>query len=222
MALRHTRTYYQDRGNRITSEPSIEPVTLAEMKVQLRIDGADDDDFLNDAITEARQEIEDLTNLALITQSWQLTIDRWPTGREQWWDGVRDGHINILAGPNASLDLPRFPLQSITTVTTYDEASNANAIVVADTFDVDTQQLPGRLTLKSGASWPTALRANNAIEIVYVAGYGDAATDVPAPLKRAIKNVVGYLYSHRGDDCDVSDALAGVMHTIDRYRVRKI
>lgn len=222
MALRHTAKLFQDRGNRITTAPAVEPVTVEEMKTQLRIDGTDEDAFLEDAITEARQEIEDLTSLALITQSWQLTIDRWPNGREPWWDGTVQAHINTLSGVDRSLDMPRFPLQSITTVTTFDEAGNSAAVVVADTFDIDTQQLPGRLTLKSGATWPTALRDTNAIEIVYVAGYGDDAADVPAPLKRAIKNVVGYIYSHRGDDCDVSDALAGVMGTIDRYRVRKI
>lgn len=222
MALRHTDKLYQNRGNRITVEPTIEPVTLEEMKTQLRIDGTEDDDFLNDAITEARQEIEDLTGLAFITQSWQLTIDRWPTGREPWWDGVVQAHINTLSGPHRSLELPRYPLQSITSVITYDEAGNSTAVTVATTFDVDTQQLPGRMTLKSGASWPTALRANNAIEVVYASGYGDAAADVPAPLKRAIKSVVAYIYSHRGDDCDMSDALSAVSSTIDRYKVRKI
>jgi len=222
MALRQTEKLYQNRGNRITVDPAIEPVTLAEMKTQLRIDGTDDDDFLTAAISEARQEIEDLTGLTFITQSWQLTIDRWPTGREPWWDGVKQGHIDTLSGPNRSLELPRYPLQSITSVTTYDEAGNSTAITVATTFDVDTQQMPGRMTLQSGASWPTALRANNAIEVVYVAGYGDAASDVPAPLKRAIKSVVAYIYSHRGDDCDMSDALAAVSATIDRYKVRKI
>ena len=221
MALRHTETFFQNRGNRITVDPASEPVTLSEMKTHLRIDGAEEDDFLTDAIAEARQEIEDLTGLAFITQTWQLTIDRWPTGQEPWWDGVRQGHINTLAGPHRSLELPRYPLQSITSVTTYDEASNSSAVTVASTFDVDTQQLPGRMTLQSGASWPTALRANNAIEVVYVAGYG-AASDVPNPLKRAIKSVVGYLYSHRGDDCDISDALASVSATIDRYKVRRL
>lgn len=222
MSLRHTRKYYMDRGNRITVHPTIEPVTVQEMQVHLRLDGDEDNEFLIPAIEEARQEIEDLTNLALITQTWQLTIDRWPTGAEPWWDGVRQGHIDNIAGANRDLDIPRFPLQSITSVTTFDEAGNSSAITVADTFDIDIQQTPGRLTLKSGATWPTALRANNAIEVVYVSGYGDAAVDVPAPLKRAIKSVVGYLYSHRGDGCDMGDAIATVMPTIDRYRVRKI
>jgi hypothetical protein len=29
---------------------------------------------------------------------------------------------------------------------------------------------------------------------------------VPAPMKRAIKQLAAYLYSHRGDDCDPAEA----------------
>ena len=224
MALRQTQKLYQNRGNRITVEPAVEPVTLAEMKDQLRIDGTDDDAFLTDSITEARQEIEDLTGLSLITQSWQLTIDRWPNGREPWWDGTVQAHINTLSGVNRSLEIPRYPLQSITSVTTYDEAGNGTVENVSTTFDVDTQQMPGRLTLKSGASWPTALRDTNAIEIVYVSGYGLAAADVPAPIRGAIRRVVAYMYQHRGDGCDTGDALtaSGASSTVDRYKVRRV
>lgn len=226
MSLRHTAKFYQDRGNRITEHPRIEPVSVTEMQEHLRIDDDGDNFFLVSAIEEAREEIETLTGLALITQTWQLTIDRWPAGQEPWWDGVRQGHINQLTAANAlrSLELPRYPLQSITSVTVYDEDSTPSAVVVADTFDVDTQQVPGRLTLKSGATWPVAMRASNAIEIVYVSGYGLTAIDVPSAIKRAIKNIVAYLYNHRGDGCGMGDAIAasGASGTIDRYKVRKI
>jgi hypothetical protein len=105
----------------------------------------------------------------------------------------------------ASVELPRWPLTSITSVTVYDEDSNAVVVTVADTFDVDTYRLPGRVTLKRGAVWPVALRANNAIQIVYVSGHANAAA-VPAPMKRAVKQLAAYLYAHRGDDCDPADA----------------
>ena len=84
--------------------------------------------------------------------------------------------------------------------------------------------MPGRATLKRGAVWPVAMRANNAIEVVYVAGYGDAATDVPAPLKRAVKQLAGYLYAHRGDGCDVEDAYSksGASGIVGRYKVLKV
>ncbi len=226
MALRHTANLYMDRGNRLTVAPAIEPVTADELRTQLRTDSTDlPDATANQYITEARQEIEDQTGLSMITQSWQLTIDRWPSQGEPWWDGVRQGSISELHGGAASsLKLPRYPLQSITSCTVYDEDSNSTAVTVATTFDVDTQQIPGRMTLQRGATWPVALRANNAIEIVYVSGYGDAASDVPAPLKRAVRSMAAYLYQHRGDGCDVGDAYqkSGAAASAGKYRVWKV
>lgn len=36
------------------------------------------------------------------------------------------------------------------------------------------------------------------IEIDYVAGYGDAAADVPSPIRQGILNHIAYMYEHRG------------------------
>lgn len=226
MSLRQTTKLFDYRGNVIQTHPTIEPVTLDEFKSYLRLSGSSEDQQLVDLIEEARQTIEDLLGIALITQTWKMAIDRWPTQREPWWDGTRQGHIGMMNGPAAmsSLRLPRYPLQSVTSVTTYDEDSNATSVTVADVFDVDAQQAQGRITLRSGATWPIALRANNAIEIVYVAGYGDDAVDVPAPIKRAIRQLAAYLYSHRGDGCETGVALkdSGAMSAINIYKVAKV
>ena len=180
--------------------------------------------YLNEIIQEVTQEAEDTTGLAFITQTWQLTIDRWPSLREQWWDGEREGHPDLIYGGNrqnyASLQLPRYPLQTVDTVNTYNEGGTPTAVTVATTFDVDTQSLKGRMTLQRGATWPTALRANNAIEIGYTAGYGNVATDVPAPIKRALRQWAAYAYEHRGDGCSVEDAYtaSGAKNILNRYR----
>lgn len=227
MALRSTIGYYDYRGSVIVTAPASEPVTAVELIAYLRETEAGlSTSEADDLIEEARQMIEDLTGLALITQSWRMTIDQWPNGREAWWDGVREGHADMLRvdGARASLRLPRYPLQSITTVTTYDEDGDSTAVVVASTFDVDTDQNQGRLTLQRGAVWPTAMRANNAIEIEYEAGYGDNAGDVPAPLKRAVKQLAAYLYAHRGDGCDMGEVMkkSGAMSILNTYKVRAI
>ncbi len=227
MVLRSTTDYYGYRGSVIVTAPASEPVTAVELIAYLRETEAGlSTSEADDLVEEARQMIEDLTGLSLITQSWRMTIDQWPTGQGQWWDGVREGHADMLRadGAGASLRLPRYPLQSITTVTTYDEDGTGTAAVVADTFDIDTDQNQGRLTLQRGAVWPTAMRANNAIEIEYVSGYGDDAGDVPAPLKRAVKQLAAYLYAHRGDGCDMSQTMtqSGAMSILNTYKVRAI
>lgn len=205
MSLREAVPLSQYRGLVLVTAPTAEPVTAAELRLHLREDVANFPDA-GAYVTDARQEIENRTGLAFLTQTWRLALDRWPAGGEQWWDGVREGSITELYG-NAlrSLELPRWPLASITSVTVYDEASNSSAVTVANVFDVDFYRRPGRLTLKRGAAWPVALRASNAIEVVFVAGYPSVA-GVPAPMKRAVKQLAAFNYQHRGDDCDPAEA----------------
>jgi uncharacterized phiE125 gp8 family phage protein len=226
MSLRPAVPLYQQRGSVLVTAPATEPVTAAELRTHLRVDATElPDAEANGLIAEARQMIEQMTGLAFISQSWRLSIDRWPGGQEAWWDGVRQMSINQLYAPSyiTSVELPRWPLASVTSVTVYDEDSNSSAVTVGTTFDVDTYQTPGRMTLKRGSTWPIALRANNAIEIIYVAGYANAAA-VPAILKRAVKQLAAFLYTNRGDVCEPADAMekSGANQILALYRPMRV
>jgi uncharacterized phiE125 gp8 family phage protein len=133
--------------------------------------------------------------------------------------------ISELYAPNymTSVPLPRWPLASITGVAVFDEDSNSQTVTVADTFDIDIYQVPGRITLKRGSTWPIALRANNAIQITYNAGYANAAA-VPATLKRALKQLAAFLYTNRGDACAPTDALmkSGADQVLAIYRPMRV
>lgn len=206
MALREPVSLYQHRGSVLVTGPTSEPITASELRAHVR----EEADAFPDAtsyITDARQEIENRSGLAFLSQTWRLALDRWPTGGEEWWDGVRDGSIAALYSSQTqrSIAIPKWPLASITSVTVYDEASTPTVVSVATMFDVDLYSRPGRLTLKRGQTWPIALRSSNAIEIVYVAGYPTAG-GVPSPMKRAIKQLAAYNYSHRGDACTPDEA----------------
>lgn len=224
MSLRPAKNLFDPRGHVLASAPATEPVTAAELRTALvETSTALPDTEAELLIEEARALIEENTGLALVTQSWTLALDRWPNKVSgEWWDGIRDGAMSELHGGTADVILPRYPLQSITSCNVYDEGGTAAAVTVASVFDVDTYRRPGRMTLKRGATWPVALRASNAIVIEYVAGYGDNASDVPAPLRRAVKSAAGYLYTHRGDDCTPADALAGVAGILAQYRVVRL
>lgn len=226
MSLIPRNRYSQRRGHKLDAAPAVEPVTAAELRTYLRETTSSLPDTDADAfIAEAREYIERVENIAMITQSWRLAFDRWPSRAEPWWDGVREMPVSELHQVSGSGDvrMPQYPLQSVTSVTTYSEDSTATSVALS-TFDVDTYRTPGRITLKSGQTWPTATRANNAIEIVYVAGYGDAASDVPAPLKRAVKQMAGYLHAHRGDGCDVGSAYSdsGAQGVVNAFSVVEV
>lgn len=210
MAFRAPQSVAYYRGNVLVTGPAIEPVTADELREQLRTDATDlPDAQANAYITEAREELEEQTGLALIAQTWRLSLDGWPTGRsEAWWDGVRDGAISSFDGTANSIEMPRYPLSGVASVTTYAADDTATVVSIADTFTIDRGRKPGRLVLNRGAVPPTGTRPANAIEIVYTSGYGLAESDVPAPLRRAVRSMAAYLYQHRGD-CGGGDAFTG-------------
>ena len=206
MALRApvARTAYT--GLRQIVGPTSEPVSLAELKAQLGLDESSsaDDPRLFLLASAAREMIEQYTGLALVSQQWRMTLDRWPGARAPWWDGVREGAITDLHSYGAAswVILPRYPLISVDAVRVFDDADTPATVSVAQTFVIDAQQEPGRMVLRGGATWPVALRSANAIEIDFSAGYAQ----VPASLKLAVLQVASYLYGHPGD-CTAQHAI---------------
>lgn len=223
--LRTVRTYRYYRGHRRIAEPAVEPVSIAELKAQLRIDGTSEDAELALYITAAREQIEELTGRALITQSWRLTLDQWPGSRRVWWDGVQQGAIGDIEGAQAfnAVQLPRYRLQSVDEIRVFNEDGAGSTVSVSD-FVIDTEQEPGRLVLRSGAVWPVALQTANAVEIDYTAGYGDTQAEVPAAIRLAILQMAASAYQHRGDDCTMADAyrMSGAANIFASFKVARL
>jgi hypothetical protein len=223
MSLRPALRFYQHRGHKLKTPPAIEPVTADELRDHLVADATElPDAAANDWIAAARELIEETYGIAMIDQVWEMALDDWPTWKEPWWDGMRQIAISEIAGVPAEIELPRFPLQSVDVVTTFDIGSNPSTVTIAETFDIDIFSTPGRMALQSGATWPVALRPTNAVLIEYTAGYGTLAADVPNALRLAVKQVAAYMYNHRGDGCDPKDALDAGAGIMSRYEVRRI
>lgn len=62
--------------SRITA-PASEPLTLAETKLYLRVDGSGEDALITDLIVSSRMIAEQWLKRSLITQSWKLTFDEY-------------------------------------------------------------------------------------------------------------------------------------------------
>lgn len=138
-----------------------------------------EDTLLNDLITAARQDCEKFQNRAYVTQTWELWQDDWP---------VKD-----------SISLPVPPLQSVSSVKYYGTDDTEYTLSTDDYF-VDTKSEPGRVVLAYGKSWPTTtLRPANGVCVTFVAGYGDAASDVPRNIRQAMLLLIGHYYEHRED-----------------------
>ena len=64
---------------RLITEPASEPVTLAEAKLHLRVDTVDDDARITELITTARQQAELILKRSLLPQTWEKTLDAFPS-----------------------------------------------------------------------------------------------------------------------------------------------
>ena len=182
----------------VVTPPAAEPVTLAEAKAWLRIDGTAEDTIITSLISEAREIAETYTRRAFITRTLKLTLDAWPrrAGQEPWWDGVREMALSELSQATiaTAVPLPFAPLNEITSVKTFDSDDTESVMSPAD-YQEDTAG--SRLCLKRNASWPSNLRPHAGIEIEYIAGYGEAGSNVPFTLRRAILIIAAALYHNR-------------------------
>lgn len=203
----------------LVTPPASEPVSLDEAKLHARIDTTEEDAAVTAMIVSAREMVERATGRCLVTQTWTLTLDRWPGNRDEWWDGVREGPITIL--DSAWVELRKTPIGAITSVVTKDEAD------VATTWDSANYYLErqpngfGRLVRKRGQVWPIVVsRTAGAIQITFTAGYGANASDVPAALRQAIKLLVAHWYQNReaGDPAARQIMPMGVKAILDSFR----
>jgi len=156
--------------------PATEPVSTAEAKTHLRVTYTEDDALIAALITAARQWVEEQTYRALVSQTWDLTLDEFPTG---------DDPIRI----------PRAPLVSVTSIT-YTDTAGASQTLAAANYVVSATRQPGLIRPAYNCEWPEAQDKPDAVTVRFVAGYGAAAA-VPETLKAAIKLLVGQLYEHR-------------------------
>lgn len=158
----------------LLTAPAVEPLSLAEAKAFLRVEHDDDDDVISALIAASRIHIEAQTRRALVTQNWRIVLDQWPA----------DGRLPVRPAP----------LQSVTAARVY------NVDGAAQTIDLQGFVLDAGQSALAFAPWalmqPGRLAAG--IELDVVCGYGDAATDVPEPLRQAIRLLVAHWYENRG------------------------
>jgi len=158
--------------------PASEPVTKDEVKDYMRIRTDDQDDLIDELIKDARHIAESFTRRVFMTHQIRVWLDAVPC--EDY------------------IELPRPPLQSITSVKWYDD-DDTETVFSSDNYIVSDERLKGRITLVNGAAWPTGLRRADGLVVDYKAGYGDDADDVPERIKRGIIKIAGSLWTFRED-----------------------
>ncbi len=188
----------------MTSGPALEPVSLAETKAHLRIDGTAEDALLQSLIITSRLHIEAALGLALITQSWGCFLDRWPkAGR---------------------LVLPLRPVAAISHVRIWSDDGTSETLDPAR-FLLDGQGAPPRLVALDSTLDLARRRAINGIEIGFTAGFGGAPEDVPATIRHALLLLVAHWYENR-EPVQIGQSVAAVPAMVSEllgpYRRRRL
>ena len=199
-----------------TVAPSVEPVTLAEAKAHLRVVQTLDNALLTALIVAARSWCEEYTRRQFITATWLLTLDRFPRGMADYVGGETSG-VYGQDEDSRVIRLPRPNLLSVASVT-YVSYDGSTVTLASNTYRVDTNSAPGRLSPAFGSYWPPTRLVTGAVTITYTGGYGAAASAVPEPIKDAMKVYIQRLYDPmNAPDIEAIKALLSP-YRIEEYR----
>lgn len=163
--------------SQLVNAPLVSPITLPEVKFQLRIEHDEDDALITRLIDVATAfaDVKGVLGKAMITQTWAD------------WMGPN---------PTQSVQLLLGPVQSVNAVKYYDVDGNLQTDTLSN---YNLFGLPSRKIVepKSGFNWPVTQDRDDAIQIEYVIGYGDDPSDVPRTVRHALMLMVGHWYENR-------------------------
>ena len=159
---------------KLITPPTVEPITLAEARTHLRVTHTDEDALITSLISVARADAENELQRSLITQTREIARDAFP----------------------AAIELTFGPVIAVTSVK-FDDPAGIEQTLDPATYRLDTFRLSGWIVPDPDYSWPETRQHVNAVRVRYVAGYGPAASDVPAPIRQWILLRIGTLFEHR-------------------------
>lgn len=156
--------------------PAAEPITTAEAKSQAHVSTAADDTYIDTLIAASREQCEIEQGRSYITQTWVLRMDGFP----------------------AVIELPRPPVQSVTSVAYVDTNGDSQTLVADTDYQTSLNGVLPRIMPAVDKEWPTVReRTFDAVTVTYVTGYGDAGSDVPGNVKLAVQILVAHWYRLR-------------------------
>ncbi len=155
--------------------PQLEPVSLAEAKGWLRVEGSDEDSLIQALIIAARLMVESEIGLVLLAQNWRFVGDTWPSSEAI---PVPIGRVIAVTGARvfAANGMP--------------QALNADNFEILKGEERDAV-LP--------VTRPAPGRARGGIEIDLRLGFGEFAAQVPEPLRLAMRQLIALWFENRGD-----------------------
>ena len=160
---------------KLITGPAAEPISLAEAKSHLRVVGTEDDALISLLISSARQSAEHETGRALVSQTWELVLDAFPT---------------------SEIVIPAAGVLSVASVK-YLGTDGIEQTLSGAAYVLDAEDAPAYLLPAAGYSWPDTADAANAVRVRFLAGFGAASSDVPASIRHWMLLHIGTAYAQR-------------------------
>lgn len=183
----------------LTTPPTAEPLTLADVRPHLRID---DDDVSQDAtllilISAARRYAENYTGRSLMVQHWTAVADCFPGSYLVPVPGIGYASATLLTRTSDDLliKLLRGPVTAIDSIT-YVDVNGAAQTLDPSTYIFDSSDLVQRIAPAYGAVWPQARPQLASVKITFTAGYANAAA-VPATFRNWMLVRIATAFEHR-------------------------
>lgn len=203
----------------LITAPVEEPVDLEMVKAKLEVDLGLRDDELELIISAAREHTESHLRRALVTQTWELVLERFanenplsrpPQHGDELWVAPAWSYYDYLSEPwgllchRPYIELPFGELASVVSVTYVDGGGTIQTLTPVTDYSVDTVNVPGRIRPAFGKAWPQHRLQWDAVRVQYVVGW--AVDAVPNSIKLAMLMLVNKLYEH--DEDVVTPAIA--------------
>lgn len=194
----------------LTSASKTALTTLAAVKIELDIDGGDEDDYLNQKILQVTDDILDYLNVVRTTDG-QRTI-----ASQQLRETFNAAEYSISQLPATlmlsrglgrhKLALSRFPVRSITSIV------ESGTTLTTDQYQLDQNGILTRLSNSVPVRW-----ADAPIVVTYTAGWimpGQTSRDLPYSIEGAVFEYINMVRSARGRDPLIkSENVNGILDT---------
>ena len=168
-------------AHRRTVEPTVRPVNWEQLKAQCRIT-TDDERLIGEQYLDvATQWVEEITQRALLSQAWELTLDGFGDCR----------HVT-----NGVIYVPRPPLLAVSSIV-YLATDGTSTTLSSSDYRVVTSSHPGRIEEAYGEVWQSTYSVLGSVTITHTAGYGTTAASVPVALRQAVLLMAANLFRER-------------------------
>lgn len=178
---------------KLTTGPANLAVSLANMKLHLKADSSEEDDYITTLIKACTENCEYYTQTRFVNQAYTITLDSFEGG---------------------AIELPIGNLSSVTSIQYYD-GDNTLQTWDSSNYIVDTNSKLPRISAVN--SYPSTYDRINAVVIMAVFGYGADDTSVPEIVQSAIKLQVRDLYDNPDDP--VREKNVASMMLLNKVRV---